>query len=208
MYQISWAQEVRVIDNKGTINKIRNNRVTTSNIQPIDPLENDVWFDNTDVDNLITKIWDGSSWKHIEVESKNVILNRTGGALPTATDTYFDLPVDATHIQSINTTYYNVIGPGEIKILKKGNYLISGGISTNNMPSGNTKFILGIFINGVGRGYLSRGFASLPNQDFWGTTGVIMYSLNENDVVKIRYVINAGGATLTATYLNIGITKL
>lgn len=165
MYQISWGQEVRVIDNKGTIHKIRNNQVTTSNIQPIDPLENDVWFDNTDVNNLITKIWDGNAWRDIEIESKTVILNRDGGTLPTATNSFFDLPVNTTHIQSINTTYYNVSGTGEITVLKDGNYLISGELSTTNMPSGDTKFILAMFINGVRRGYLSRGSTSLANED-------------------------------------------
>ncbi|WP_442267604.1 hypothetical protein ACSIGC_08015 [Tenacibaculum sp. ZS6-P6] len=80
---------------------------------------------------------------------------------------------------------YNVTGTGEVTILKKGNYLISGELSTTNMPSGDIKFILAVFINGVRQGYLSRGFASIPNQDFWGTTGTLMYPLNDNDIINI-----------------------
>ena len=77
--QISWAQEIRVIDNKGTINTARNNQVTTSIAPgPANPLENDVWFDNTDATNVITKIYDHKNltWKSIEIESKTLCLNK------------------------------------------------------------------------------------------------------------------------------------
>ncbi|OIQ38884.1 MAG: hypothetical protein BM563_05100 [Bacteroidetes bacterium MedPE-SWsnd-G1] len=56
------AQEVNVVDNKGTINTVRNNQVTTSNTAPLSPLENDVWFDNNIANNIITKKWNGSAW--------------------------------------------------------------------------------------------------------------------------------------------------
>jgi hypothetical protein len=60
--QIIFAQEIRVIDNKGTLKTANNNRVTSSATSPTLPLEGDVWFDNTDVNNIITKIYDGTSW--------------------------------------------------------------------------------------------------------------------------------------------------
>lgn len=206
--QFSFAQEVRVIDNKGTIHQVKNNQVITSDTPPVLPLEGDVWYDNTDLNNIISKIWDGNIWKNIESENKTIVLNRDGGSLPTATNIFFDLPVDASNTQYINTSYYNVNGTGEITVLQSGSYLIFGELSTSNMPSGETKFILALFINGVRRGYLSRGFASLPNTDYWGTTGVIMYVLNANDIVNIQYVLNAGGTTLNANFSNIGIAKL
>ena len=56
------AQKVNVIDNKGTIHTVRNNQVTTSNTAPLTPLMNDVWFDNSIIDNIITKKWDGTAW--------------------------------------------------------------------------------------------------------------------------------------------------
>ena len=62
------AQNVRVIDNKGTKITIRNNQVTTSNTEPSTAVEGDVWFDNTDVNNIITKIYDSSSWKLINTK--------------------------------------------------------------------------------------------------------------------------------------------
>jgi len=56
------AQEIRVIDNKGTLKTAINNNVTSSSTSPLLPLEGDVWFDNTDVNNIVTKIYDGTSW--------------------------------------------------------------------------------------------------------------------------------------------------
>jgi hypothetical protein len=64
------AQEVRVIDNKGTISNIRNNNVYTSATDPNTPpnkiVENDIWFDTSTAPNT-TKIWDSSTWVKIEV---------------------------------------------------------------------------------------------------------------------------------------------
>lgn len=57
------AQEVRVIDNKGTIQTVNNNTVTTSTTAPTLPLENDVWFDTTNNQIKIYDIADG--WKLI-----------------------------------------------------------------------------------------------------------------------------------------------
>ncbi|WBX72278.1 hypothetical protein [Tenacibaculum retecalamus] len=206
------AQEVRAINNKGTIIKVNNNKVTTLNTQPTDPVENDIWFD-TSITPTVTKIWDDvDGWKILltpNTDSKTVILNRESAVtLSNTTNTFYDLPLNIPQIQFINTSYYSIVGDSEIRVLEDGNYLISGEISLTNMPSGDTKFILAVFINDVRRGYLSRGFASLPSQDFWGTTGTLMYALNQNDRVNIRYVINAGGSTLTSNFLNIGITKL
>tara|TARA_B110001469_G_scaffold88358_1_gene83836 strand:+ start:143 stop:841 length:699 start_codon:yes stop_codon:yes gene_type:complete len=220
--QISWAQEIRVIDNKGTINTARNNQVTTSDTEPANPLENDVWFDNTDATNVITKIWDGNAtWKSIEIESKTLILNRFLAPLPTNEDQFFPLPLRTTDIVNDNDTYYEVTNlplapPGaapvgcQITILEAGNYLISGEISTNAMPAGDTKYILALFINGQRKGYLSRGFIRLQVQAFWGTTGIIMYRVEKDDIITIEYVINLGATdpTLNANFLNIGITKL
>ncbi|WP_051435822.1 hypothetical protein [Tenacibaculum sp. 47A_GOM-205m] len=57
------AQEVRVVDNKGTIQTVNNNTVTTSTTAPTLPLENDVWFDTT---NNQIKIYDTvDGWKLI-----------------------------------------------------------------------------------------------------------------------------------------------
>ncbi|WP_417785342.1 hypothetical protein [Tenacibaculum sp.] len=70
------AQEVRVIDNKGTIQTVNNNTVTTSTTAPTLPLENDVWFDTT---NNQIKIYDAvTPWKVISNITPENIYNADG----------------------------------------------------------------------------------------------------------------------------------
>ena len=56
-----YAQEIKVINNKGTILSLRNNTVTTSNIPPLNPLENDIWFDTSSLSTTF-KIYNGTTW--------------------------------------------------------------------------------------------------------------------------------------------------
>ena len=223
--QISWAQEIRVIDNKGTINTARNNQVTTSNAEPANPLENDVWFDNTDATNVITKIWDGTAWKSMlsESKSKTLILNKEDGNLQT-TNARLDLPFDRDDIVTSDTdTYYTVINntlPNigvQIEILKAGNYLISAELSVNNMPAGDTEYELAILINDGIAGYLSQGYASIrpkpipdnPEDEMGiGITGALMYVLAAEDRINIQYILDTNVINLNAPFLKIGITKL
>ena len=220
--QISWAQEIRVIDNKGTINNFRNNQLTNSVIEPANPLENDVWFNN-----LITKIWDGTAWKSMlsESKSKTLILNNEDGTPVTGTDrvTPLDLPLTVLDTLTINSTYYTVtnntlpnIGV-QIEILKAGNYLISAELSVDNMPAGDTEYELAILINDVIAGYLSQGYASIPipiplipipNIYEIGITGALMYVLAAEDRINIKYILDTNVNNLEAPFLKIGITKL
>jgi len=57
------AQQVKVIDQKGTLKTVTSNTVTISNASPSNPVLSDIWFDT---DNNLTKIWDGSSWRAIQ----------------------------------------------------------------------------------------------------------------------------------------------
>ena len=62
---IANAQEVRVIDNKGTIKTINNNQVTTTTGTTLPasylPFKGDVWFDDSATPTQ-TKIYDGGNW--------------------------------------------------------------------------------------------------------------------------------------------------
>ncbi len=62
------AQEVSVIDKKGTIKTINNNNVFTSATNPNTPtvvaLENDIWIDTSTNPNSIN-IWNGTAWVDI-----------------------------------------------------------------------------------------------------------------------------------------------
>lgn len=89
--QISFAQEIRVIDNKGTLKTAINNSVKTSVTAPTSPLVGDIWFDNTDVDKIRTKIYDGTNWKLVNTKVE-LLLDLTNSQklallLPTETNT-------------------------------------------------------------------------------------------------------------------------
>ncbi|RZN82783.1 MAG: hypothetical protein EVB11_07190 [Winogradskyella sp.] len=78
-FSVANAQEVRVIDNKGTIQQIRNNQVTVSTTAPTNPLEGDVWYD-TNTTPLIVKIWDEPSGQWEEVPGINNFWSLTGNS--------------------------------------------------------------------------------------------------------------------------------
>ena len=59
---IVFAQEITVIDNKGNKLTTTTNKVNTSSTAPTSPVEGDVWFDNSDDSNIISKIYNGMSW--------------------------------------------------------------------------------------------------------------------------------------------------
>ena len=86
---IANAQEVRVIDNKGTIKLVNNNQVTTGITAPADPiLEGDVWFD-TSATPTQTKIYDGSSWVFIAINETITTFSQET-ATPTGVITYIN----------------------------------------------------------------------------------------------------------------------
>ncbi|MBM1104559.1 hypothetical protein JQC67_00270 [Aurantibacter crassamenti] len=60
------AQKVEAIDKKGSLVIINNNAVTTDLTAPSVPIQNDVWFDTSDAENTIPKIWNGTSWINLE----------------------------------------------------------------------------------------------------------------------------------------------
>ncbi|AUC15325.1 hypothetical protein BTO06_09300 [Tenacibaculum sp. SZ-18] len=181
---------------------------TTAQIQAItNPIESIIAYSTNDKKFFY---FNGSEWNPLNEPSSlnTIVLNRTGGyTLPNATDTYFNFPINGSHVQSIDSDLYTVISDGTIRVSEAGIYLISAELSTSNMPAGNTKYIIGAFRNGGLMGYLTRGFTSLPSTDWWGGTGVLMYNLNANDQISIRYVLNAG-ITLNGRFMNIGITKI
>lgn len=72
------AQLINGIDKKGNIINIQNNQVITATTAPVDPLENDIWFDNTDTNNVITKVYDGTTWQNISTGSTWNTLGNTG----------------------------------------------------------------------------------------------------------------------------------
>ena len=66
MYSIH-AQKIRVIDNKGSIRYVNNNNVYSQAADPTlntpnNVVENDIWFDSSDPNSTLTRIYNGTSW--------------------------------------------------------------------------------------------------------------------------------------------------
>lgn len=88
-----YAQEIRVIDNKGTLQDVTVNKVSTSNTAPSNPVEGDVWFDTS---TNISKIYDGSIWKTIDEDK--VSTSTTVPTTPVEGDVWFDSVNDSIKI--------------------------------------------------------------------------------------------------------------
>ena len=129
-------------------------------------------------------------------------------ALSTPNNNYVNFPVGAADILVANTDIFDVTGNGTVEIKESGNYLFSASLSTSNMPGGEKKYIIGLEINGGLVAYLSRGFSSLPSQDYWGTSGNVIYPIDADDVVTMRYVLNNDNTPLSARFVNMAISRL
>ena len=117
------AQEVRVVDNKGTIQKINNNVVNTTNDgnPPPNPVEGDVWFDTTSNEIKVYDTADG--WKLItSTTAQNIytvddnltsdrILNGNGNSLDFTNFSRFDIR---------NSGFTNIESTGSIALRATG----------------------------------------------------------------------------------------
>lgn len=64
----SWSQEVKVIDNKGTLKNISQDRVFSSTTTPTSPVEGDLWL-NTNTQETKAYDQDSSSWIQISLST-------------------------------------------------------------------------------------------------------------------------------------------
>lgn len=176
----------------------------------INPLNGAIVY-NTTEDALYLKT--SSGWKSMFfVNNEVILLNKefTAGnnALSTGNNTYYDLPINNSNAIQNDPTTYDVTGNGTIRILKTGVYSIVAGLTTSNLPAGNIKHILAIYKNGTLYNYLARGIVNNSATDEFGFSGSSGITANAGDIIKIQYVLNNGGTTLDAKYINIGITRL
>ncbi|WP_396601209.1 hypothetical protein [Algibacter sp. R77976] len=107
------AQEVRVIDNKGTLEIIRNNQVTTAAVAPVDPLEGDVWFDTSGTTS-VTKTFDGTNWVSNSVNVYNGFFIVNGSGVTTVSAIPFQPSqvsfVAHANVESLNLNTDNGVG--------------------------------------------------------------------------------------------------
>lgn len=119
------AQAVRVIDNKGTVETIRNNQVTFDNVAPPNPLEGDVWYDTTTTP-ITVNIWDEPSGTWLPVPNQFWSLT---GNIATNPTTNFVGTIDAQDL---------VLKSGDIEKIRlfgtKGQVLINQAPTFNDHP--------------------------------------------------------------------------
>ena len=85
------VQEIRVIDNKGSIKTVRNNQVTSSATVSVRTVIGDVWFD-TSAPSILPKIYDNSSvWKIIDQDK--VTTSNTAPAIKNISYIWLDTSV-------------------------------------------------------------------------------------------------------------------
>ncbi|WP_178986518.1 hypothetical protein [Winogradskyella helgolandensis] len=161
------------------------------------------------------EVYTGSSWKRLTAEEETApsltMYTGAAGSMNSTNGTFYNLPVGSAEIQANNTDYFNVVGDGEIEILKAGSYLINASWSTSNLRSGSTKYILAVFVDNVRVAYLSRGVAALSSSDHFGVTGTFQYLFNAGQNVEIKYYVNNvdnGSSSITGTQCHIGMVKL
>ena len=112
---IANAQEVRVIDNKGTIKMVNNNQVTTDDAQPTDPLEGDVWVDTSAAPNII-KVWDGvGSWISINTQFRAIPGNKVTGLKNANFETEVDSVKNFEYSYTLTNAFWTFIGPSGIQ---------------------------------------------------------------------------------------------
>lgn len=82
------AQLEKVINSKGSIIDVKNNRVSSSSTAPTTPLEGDVWFDNSDPNNIVTKVYKDPTDEWIII-STGTTWNVVGNANTNDDNTHF-----------------------------------------------------------------------------------------------------------------------
>ncbi len=136
-------------------------------------------------------IYNSLGWKSMqETDNSNLICKRNGGTLTVSNATYYNFPLNSSHIQSLNASTYDVISNGKIRIKENGVYMIGAQISVNNMPSGTKAFSVAVFKNNSLLGLLNKNESIQSSNDFWGTSGIMTFDLKTNDEIDIKYLIN------------------
>ncbi len=200
------TQEVRVIDNKGTIKNITiGNTVTTSNTAPTDPVEGDTWFDTSGT-TAVTRTYDGTDWIANRANVYNGFFIITGSGVTTVSTIPFE-PSQVTfvahaNVESLDLNSDNGIGNNTRGI--NNSFGTMNGFARRNTDNSITQQVIyvgghGNSINDISRFSSSSNCIGIRYGDQNGTNlGVITANLTS---------FTANGFTLNATYTNGTITN-
>ncbi len=188
-------------------------RVTNAQMLAISPLDGAIVY-NTEADALF--IYSSGSWNNIKTVEPlpSIIISKEWGAgnnnnlVSTSNDTYYKFPIGSSDVLSNNPSFFTVTSNGTVRIEEDGNYLITAGFSVDELPTGDHKYIIGVYKGSTLVGYLVRGNVDMAANDEFGTSGVMVLPFKKNDLVSLQYVLNNGGSPLDARFFKIGIIKM
>lgn len=184
----SHAQVVRVVGNKGTINEVGNNSVTTALTAPTTPVEGDVWFDTT---TNTTKIWDADAneWKLINTWLGYKTIHHTTS-----------VPLGITNVLHNNTDIH-IEGTGGVSLVSTA---VNDG--TNFYITNTTGLDKTLTFSGFTGAFLRNGGAEVNAQG----TGLVLKSntrylchVTENSGFYFNATPSGGGGDITSTDLTI-----
>ncbi len=188
-------------------------RMTDTQMEGIPtPLEGAVVY-NTTNNSLFVRTNGG--WTNYT--NSTMVLNRSNGIFTIAEeDIYSNFPLTASNSLYTDTSVFEVISNGKIKIKRNGAYLVSASFSIQNLQPGSHKYIIAAFINGNLIKYLKRGFVDIPSEPnksgqinkYFGTSGILMLPFKVGDILELKYVLNTDQSSLDARFFNIGVSKM
>ncbi|CAM1333033.1 hypothetical protein [Tenacibaculum aestuariivivum] len=188
------AQEVRIIDNKGTIKTVNNNNVTSGNTEPTAPVEGDVWFDTL---NSEIKVYDADpipigTWRNIASSSstgdniyningtltQNRTLNGGGNQLFFNNLDWFQIS-NTNFIRIQSDGFLDFIGPSGINLYSDtrltGNISVSGGYRDSTNSFGTANQILSSTVTGT---------QWVDNIGTTGTTGAVFFAGTDGNITE------------------------
>lgn len=203
------AQEVRVIDNKGTLETIRNNQVTTSATAPLNvangtPVEGDVWYDTSGT-TTVTKTYDGTNWLANSANVYHGVFIVTGSGVTTVSSIPFQPSqvsfVAHANVESLDLNADNGIG-NNARGIDNSHGTMNGFARLNNDNTVTQQVIYigasGNSVNDISRFASSTNCLGLRYGDQNGSNlGVISGELT---------AFTANGFTINVTYTNGVIT--
>ena len=211
--QITVAQKLNAIDQKGTKIEIINNKVTTAATAPSNPNSNDVWYDSSTTPTTV-KIYNGTAWLIMEHKGTtgSVFFAATNG-LPTEDNSqlFWDNSTKRLRVGNVATTRkFTVDGT----IASKGIFNTDGITSSGNLANTGSITNTGLFTNGAGinntgsitnTGVISNGegTAIAPSYNFTGATNTgLFYRSAVSGSLPVGLGFSVGGTEVFNSSLN------
>lgn len=213
--QITVAQKLNAIDQKGTKIEIINNKVTTAATAPSNPNSNDVWYDSSTTPTTV-KIYNGTAWVIMEhTGTKGSVFFAGADGVPTEDNSQlfvdkgtgkFNVGIGTnspTNKLTVNGSIsskgiFNTVGITSSGTLANTGSITNTGLFTNGAGINNTGSITntGVISNG-------EGTAIAPSYNFTGATNTgLFYRSAVSGSLPIGIGFSVGGTEVFNSSIN------